>query len=85
MTRHLPSDPEKNDDSMDPVTFDIEEVDNMFTGSGVRARLLRNGEPVGLVHLKYPWELHWLKKQIAQTVSPEDEGYMIVDPPKGAR
>ena len=47
-----------------PVVFTLEKVQDMFSGSGVRARILRNGEPCGIFHLKHEWEFTLLRAKI---------------------
>lgn len=61
------------------VTFHLERYKAQHTVSGVNGRLLRNGEPVGMVNVKNEKELEILRSRINGSYNLDTGAFTIID------
>jgi hypothetical protein len=57
-----------------PVTFELELHEGIFTSKGLTCRLIRNHEPVGMIHVSSMQEFIWLKQRVNGAFDPESTG-----------
>ena len=72
-------DPKDKQDEPIFVTFFLEPYKAQHTANGINARVLRNGKPVGMVHLESERELEILKSQIDGSYNLDTGAYTIVE------
>lgn len=61
------------------VTFRVEHYKTQHTSSGINARFMRNGEPVGMLHLKSEKELEILKRHIDGSYNLDTGAFTLVN------